>query len=446
MPEIISLRARGVAGAEHARLDPHFWLAQLDQPDRLIMDADAIAAHNARVVRLDPHIHDLRELPATLPRATLVEWVRAHSQPSHRKLYDTSGKRLAPKWLTDLTHALALDAIKANTRVRIGMVVHRTALRTFPTMQPAYSRRGSTDIDRFQECAATPGTPVAILHESRDGEWYFVETPLYRAWVRREHVALGSAGSVFRYIGKAPFLVITGASAHTVFTHAQPAVSALHLDMGTRIPLLPDWPDDRPVNGQGASTSHVIELPVRRADGSLGFAHALLQRIADTRAGYLPLTRGNILRQAFKFLGEPYGWGGAGGTRDCSGFVSDVYRSMGILMPRNTGAQGTSPAADRSAFDQSSTHTERMRALRRLEPGDLIYTPRHVMLYIGKLQGRPWVIHDVIEVMQRGPGDKLRRTRLNAVAVTPLLPMLFNHQQTLVDRMTAIVRVRAARD
>ena len=107
-----------------------------------------------------------------------------------------------------------------------------------------------------------------------------------------------------------------------------------------------DWPAEKPVNGQHPYTAHVVELPMRAADGSLHFTPALLPRTADVAADYLPLTRANLLRQSFKFLGERYGWGHSYNARDCSGFVSEVYRSFGVQLPRNTRDQGVSPALE----------------------------------------------------------------------------------------------------
>jgi hypothetical protein len=313
-------------------------------------------------------------------------------------------------------------------------------------MLRVFSHRGDTDIDRFQETAMVPGTPVAVLHESRDGEWYFVEAPRYKAWVEKKYIAIGDAHAVFGYAEKKPYRVVTAASVRTVFTPEQPAVSQLQLEMGARVPFDPNWSADKPVNGQGPYASWVIELPVRNADGSLGFSHALLQHNTDTRADYLPLTRADIIRQAFKFLGERYGWGDAYDGRDCSGFVSDVYRSMGILMPRNTSAQSISPAANRTSFDAATPRAERMRAVQSLEVGDLVYIPGHVMMVIGHLHGQPYMIHDVLGATFFGADGKLRHVKLNEVSVTPLLPLRFNEHQTFVDRMTAIVRIRPRRD
>ncbi len=440
--DTLPMPAHGVVGITPAQLTPQFWLQRLEKPDHVIMDDAAVAAYDARVTKLDPYVYDLRKLPAQLDAATLKQWIEACSRPPRRTLYDVHGKPVPASTLQAITDNLALDAIPAQQAVRYGLVVHRAALRGFPTTLRVFSRPGDTDIDRFQESAMVPGTPVAVLHASRDGKWLFVEAPRYRAWVQAKYIAVGSAQQVFDYVGKTPWLVVTGASVRTVFTREEPQVSQLQLDMGTRVPYDPDWPDDKPVNGQGPYASHVIELPVRHADGTLGFTHALLQKNTDVGDRYLPLTRANIVRQAFKFLGERYGWGSSYDARDCSGFVSDVYRSMGITMPRNTSAQSVSPAANLTRFDKSSTHAERMRAVAGLKTGDLIYIPGHVMMMLGRWHGQPYVIHDVLGASFHDASGGIRRVKLNEVSVTPLLPLMYNDHQTFVDRMTAIVRIR----
>src|SRR3546814_2069477 len=111
--------------------------------------------------------------------------------------------------------------------------------------------------------------------------WWFVVGERYAAWIEKQFVAEGSKTQVFGYARKVPYLVVTGAKVRTTFTPDLPAVSDLQLDMGIRIPVLRDWPGNKPVNGQAAYTSHVVELPVRNDDGSLRIVPALLPRTAD---------------------------------------------------------------------------------------------------------------------------------------------------------------------
>jgi hypothetical protein len=337
--------------------------------------------------------------------------------------------------------ALALDKVPETQNTRFGLVVRRAALRSFPTNLRVFSHAGDTDIDRFQETAEFPGTPVAIVHASADGRWLFVVSPRYAAWVERDAVAEGTREQVLGYADKAPYRVITGAVERTVYTREQPAVSQLALDMGVRVPLAQGLAPDQPVNGQHAYSSYALELPVRQADGSLAFSPALLQKNTDTAADYLPLTRANLIRQAFKFLGERYGWGHAYDARDCSGFVSDVYRSLGVQMPRNTSAQAVSPGLDHTAFTEKDGRDVRERAVEQLQVGDLIYIPGHVMMMLGRIDGEPYVIHDTQGLSYRD-GGAMRRVKLNEVSVTPLRPLMFNDKQSYIDRMTSIVRIR----
>jgi cell wall-associated NlpC family hydrolase len=432
----------GVMGIGDAQLTPQFWVGQLAHPDRVVMDTAAIAAENAKLFQLDPSMHDLRKLPAMLSRAQVEGWITGLADAPDRPLFDVHGKPVPQATLDAIVADRALAAIPAQQPTRYGLVVHRAALRTFPTALRVFSSDDDTDIDRFQESGMFPGTPVVIAHTSADGQWLFVVSPRYAAWVESRFVAEGSAKQVFDYDDKTPYRIVAGASVRTVFTPEQPAVSQLQLDMGTRVPLASGLAADQPVNGQTAYTSWTLDLPTRDADGTLQFTPALLQKNTDTAADYLPLTRANIIRQAFKFLGERYGWGHAYDGRDCSGFVSDVYRSMGVQMPRNTSKQSISPALNRVHFTAADSHDARVQAALQLQVGDLVYIPGHVMMVIGRIDGQPYVIHDTSGMSYLKPDGSMAHVKLNAVSVTPLLPLRANRQQTYVDRMTNIVRIR----
>lgn len=445
-----SLGARGpadgpplaVPGLVEAQLSPDHWIAALDAPDRLLLDRTQIAQQNTRMAR-DPSIHDLEALPPRLAGARVSEWVEALSTPPTRTLYGAQGDPVGADALAGIRANLALDSIPASQPTRYGMVVHRADLRTFPTRLRVFHSPGDSDIDRFQESALFPGDPVVITHESADGQWYFVLSQRYAAWIEKQHVAEGAKDAVFDWGRRAPFLVVTGATAHTVFTPENPRISMLQLEMGVRLPVLDDWPPTDPVNGQLPAAHRVVELPVREPDGALAFEPALIPRSADVADDYLPLTRSNLIRQAFKFLGERYGWGHSYNARDCSGFVSEIYRSFGILLPRNTGAQATAAALNRQAFGAEDDHATRLAALARAHVGDLIYFPGHVMMVIGHVDGEPFVIHDTAGMnWLPDPADGMVRLDLNGVVVTPVLPMLSSDGTPVIDRITSIQRIR----
>ena len=430
----------GIPGVAPAYLSPRFWVGQLRQPDRVLLDATEIARRNDRLLRTDPSMHDLRTLPKQLPRTQVRAWIDALAARPKATLFDATGAPVANDTLDRIADNRDLDGIPDSQPTRYGLVVRRAALRSFPTDLRVFSSVGDTDIDRFQESALFPGTPVVIAHRSRDRYWLFVVSPRYAAWVAKDAIAEGERQQVLAYADQAPYRIITDASLPTAFTPEAPAVSQLQLDMGVRLPLLPNAGDN--VNGQNPYTSWPVRLPVRATDGTLAFATALIPRGAGTASAPLPLTRANVLRQAFRFLGERYGWGHDYGTRDCSGFVSEVYRSMGVLLPRNTGDQARSPALDRLHFDGGGASRDRKAALQRVQVGDLIYLPGHVMLVIGRIGGAPYVIHDIHDGKVRDADGRLRSLHLNAVSVTPLMPLRFDDGTRFADRITDIVRIR----
>jgi hypothetical protein len=441
-PREPEIPAHGVIGVTEARLDPDYWIRR-GAGSRIVLDAETIEAQNTKLKQLDRSIHDLEALPAALAGADVRAWVDRMSERPGDPLYDEHGKAVEAAAIDAIVSNANADAIAATQPARFGMVVRRSDLRRFPTRMRLFSEPGVTDIDRFQEDALFPGTPVAIVHESRDGDWWFVVSPRYAAWISRRDVASGTRDEVLAYGRKEPYVVVTGASAHTVFTPERPEVSDLQLEMGQRVPMLSDWPAEKPVNGQHPYTAHVIELPMRAADGSLHFTPALLPRTSDVATDYLPLTRANLIRQSFKFLGERYGWGSSYNARDCSGFVSEVYRSFGVELPRNSRDQGVSPALNRIAFTADDDHEKRLAVLRELQVGDLVYIPGHVMMVIGQDGGGPYVIHDTTGITYRDAAGVLTRVHLNGVSVTPLLPLLDGKEhQSRVDRIYSIQRIR----
>jgi cell wall-associated NlpC family hydrolase len=435
-------RATGIIGVDTAQLDPGYWIRLQTGSDAVILERGAIATQNRRLLREDGSTRDIATLPDALSATQVRAWIEALSSRPTRTLYDQAGAEIPATGVDGWMEALDMAAIPPSQPTRYGLIVQRAALRTFPTRARVFNRIGDTDIDRFQENAFFPGTPVAIVHESRDRDWWFVVGNLYAAWIEKRFVAEGDKATVFGYADKTPYLVVTGAEVRTTTTPEAPALSDLQLDMGVRVPWLRDFPGERGVNGQAAYTSYVIELPVRDADGRLRIAPALLPRTADVSPDYLPLTPGNLLQQSFKFLGERYGWGHDYDARDCSGFVSEVYRSMGVTLPRNTRDQSVSPALNRIALTGADDAARRAQLARELQVGDLVYIPGHVMMVIGHDQGMPYVIHDTNGGSWRGAVGQLVSGHLNGVSVTPLTPLQFNEAHSYIDRMTNIQRIR----
>lgn len=423
----------------------NYWLEQSVKQNSIpitssLLSSQQIDAINQKLRETEPSYTDIKILPKQMPASQIRERINRLSKRPVKKLYDQYGVLLSEQNIDLILGNVNLHSLSGNQTVNFGLIVKRTALRTFPTDLRVFKQPGDTDIDRFQESAIFPGTPVAILNKSADQQWLFVVSELYSAWVKSDDVALGSREEMIAYMQSTPRVLITDIQARTAFTPERPEVSNVALDMGVSLPWLKQWPIADAVNGQGSLASYVISLPIRGKDNRIKIIPALLPRKYDVSEHYLPVSKMDLILQSFKFLGERYGWGHDYGARDCSGFVSEVYRSMGLLLPRNTSDQERSLAYDREPFAATLSRDQRIEKIKRTRIGDLIYIPGHVMMVIGHDNYGPWVIHDshATGFIQYG---YYYSVPTNGVAITPILSMAFSAEKTYIEAVTSIQHI-----
>ncbi|GAP75409.1 exported protein STY2149 [Pseudoalteromonas sp. SW0106-04] len=421
-------------------LNPEFWL-QRQSDSKPLMSQSQIQAFNRSLINNNPYIIDPLAMPDTLSAKALRSYIRnTSSTPSSPRFY-VDGKQLDRADLARYHANTNIDAVTDSNPVRFGLIVERTSLRTFPTADRVLNSEMDADLDRFQETGAFPAEPVAILHESADGQWYLVAAYNYTAWVKRSAVAVGNKNRIRTFTQADDFIVVTGDKIETTYVPNEPRVSEVQLDMGVRLPLAPKEQVKHLTHGQNSFASYIVMLPVRNDDGTLSFAQGLIPRSADVHLGYLPLTAHHLIAQGFKFLGERYGWGHDYNARDCTGFVGEIYKSFGVWMPRNSSWQGKTDYGHNWRFDKDSTEAQKREVIAQMQVGDLIYIPGHVMMYIGSYQGQPYVIHDVKGLGYIQQNGEFYDGELNGVSVTPLLPLHLNSTTSYLERTYAIKRI-----
>ncbi|WP_417362864.1 SH3 domain-containing protein [Gallaecimonas pentaromativorans] len=415
-----------VPEVKEAQLAPWYWVNRLKAPDQRLMTPKEITAFNARQFKTLPEMVTLETMPALMAADQVKGQITALAKEPPR--FYANGRALSQADWARYRANLNLGAIKGPQKVAFALVVRRTVLRTYPTFERVFNKGLNLDLDRFQESGLFPGDALALLAKSRDGHWYFAQSQNYRAWVPATDLAIGSRQAVLGYGKATPFLVTTGSQVETVFNPEEPRVSKLRLDMGLRLPLVPSTHN---LYGQNPYAGFVVRLPVRNGDGSLDFKAALIPRSQDVHQGYLPLTQANLVRQSFKFLGERYGWGHDYQGRDCTGFVGEVYRSFGLVMPRNSDEQGHGRYGHDHPFGKGQV-AAKLKVLATAPVGSLIYLPGHVAMLLGRVDGKPWVIHDVAGLAYLKGGQFYRGT-LNGVSVTPLEPLLLGPNTSYLD-------------
>ncbi|MBI5929522.1 MAG: SH3 domain-containing protein [Chloroflexi bacterium] len=361
-------------------LNPEFWLERIPNPDDVLQTPETIANFN-RCVHATLEIPDFRDLPTVLSAESILQQIGMYQQPS-RTRYGAAGQELDDAYFAALLNN-ANPPIAGNVPLLYGLVTERTQLRTFPTSEVATAQPLEFAFDRFQETAVDIGWPVAILTASRDGQWYFCLSPLYWGWLPQAHVAIAPREMVIDYVDTQPF-VVTTANRGLVATRNDDGVNP---QMGTRLPLIEE-----------TATLWRVQVPMRNPDGTLQLVEGTINPSAGQFSiGYQPLTLRNVLNYAFSLLGESYAWGcsrlGIFG-RDCSRFVKDSYAPTGVIWPRNGNEQAT-VGAKQVIFTDDMTETQRKQLLvEQATPGALLELDGHIMMYIGHINGEPYVIHD----------------------------------------------------
>ena len=431
-----------VIGISEIHLSAKYWGNRIKNADQVIKDQRGISEFNTALFSTDENMVDLSFLPEQMPGDEVKARILAISKPNRSDLYNPAGEVLGSEGYRKYSDNLGLENIPDTVEIRFALVVNRADMRTYPTDERYYKSPDDQNLDRFQENALFPGDALAVLHLSADKEWAFVQSYNYAAWVRYESIAIGDRKLIGQYKNASRFLVITGAKVQTAFNPEVPALSELQLDMGIRMPLADPETVKNSLYGQNPYTSYVVLLPLRNFEGKLEIKPALIARNKDVNQGYIPFTRENIIRQAFKFLGERYGWGHSYNGRDCTGFVMEVYKTFGIQMPRNTGQQGSGSFGENTRFTPESSREEKLKALESLDVGDLMYVPGHVLMYIGDVDGEPYVIHDVSVFRYIDENGERYKGTLNGVSVTPLVPLYGSEKSTYIDLIYNIKRVR----
>jgi hypothetical protein len=399
-------------GMKAEMLQYEFWTSRLIDGSKLIMNINAIEKFNEETIRKADTVYRLQEYKESLSQKELTDIIKLYKFTDKMKV-DDKGTALKKDFLDALIKNTNLEAIKDKNKIRYGMSSKKLQVRSFPTETGAYESSAS-ELDRFQETGCEPCEAVLILHESKDKKWYFIQMYNYRGWVKADGIAIAKDKNIlFDYINSESFVVVTGN--HVGIESNDNTEVNKNFNMGNKIALATQGKLFDKYNKQ----YYIVKLPIKTKEGYLDFSEALIARSRDLVEGYLPYTRENIIKQAFKLQGEKYDWGNKFDGRDCSSFIADIYKTFGIILPRNAGDQ-ESGYGKQYKFSQGDSIEKRNKILDNVKPGAAIFLSGHVTMYLGKVDEVHYMIHDFL-AYGRKDGEKYVSVPVTAVAVTSTL-------------------------
>jgi len=140
------------------------------------MSSAEIDARNARLFELDEAMVDLRKLGPILPRAHVLQWMKATGAAPALPQVDSHGHDVSQQLLDAVIANTNESSVPSQAPIRYGLAARRTILRSFPTTTSVYPSKDLLDFDSFAGGVLFPGDPVVVAHVSADAKWLLVVT------------------------------------------------------------------------------------------------------------------------------------------------------------------------------------------------------------------------------------------------------------------------------
>ena len=318
-------------------------------------------------LELFPQMANLKSFPRQLEGEKLRDWLLEDSYPKTR-LY-LGNVPLTEGLMKKLLDNANLDAVPQQVDVKYGITLRKTDLKLLPTSLAVH--KGNQEIDYNQYTALDPLTPLAVLHRSKDGRWFYVQSPIMRGWLKAEDVRELGEEEFFRLLDL-PFLVVV---------KPKLKIGGLEYSMSAKIPYLSKEKD-----------RYLVLMP----DGNVEWIKG--EGVID---GYWQFSEDKAKLLLDSLLGMSYEWGG---FYDCSALVRAFFGVFGIELPRNSNQQATVGRGVERTFN---SYQELKELLKTFPPyRTVLYMKGHIMIF-GGFEGEDPVIYHAVYGIKRDDGKMI---------------------------------------
>ena len=398
--------------AEMASVD--YWMNLSEDADEVILTPEEIKALNYdSAIASGTMIMDLKSAKETYDGIAKNEAIRnsatADAQYYLGWTYKFNGEKADWAYYEEMIENCIDPNATEECKVRYGIAVNRAVLQTFPSWKEILDDPKDLDFNYQALSSIRINEPVLVYNTSADGCYYMVRTSNCSGWVEVKDIAICATKEQWLSAWDIPDenkLVILESNAYTASSNTNIATARKLLSQGTTLELITDLEPDQLIGNRSPYHNYAVYIPVRNRFGMYEKHEALVPQNVDASIGYLPLTKRNIARVAMHHLGDAYGWGGMLNEDDCTGMMGAIYSCFGLDIARNGNWQWN---MNIEKMDISKlTLEEKCALLDQLPFGTALSFPGHQMMYLGKVDGKYYVLSTVSSIMSPETGKTLR--------------------------------------
>ncbi len=296
------------------------------------------------------------------------------------------------------------------------LVRAEAALHCVPLERGLFRVPVDEDFDRNACASLHPAERVRVLRRGPKGHWLYVHAGHTVGWLHRASLS--------------PRLSRADIDAWTQVERLVPIRDDVQTDSGLRIRLGVDLPLLGPATDGGWRVL---------APGPEGLEETRVAATQSVSEGHPALTRRAVFEAAFAELGDPYGWGGRAGERDCSRFLRDLMATFGLQLARHSGVQAELGVRN-VEVSEMEPRAKRAAIRRAGEQGVvLLYMRGHIMLYLGSDGERDYAISSISEYLEPCEGGEPTTRRIDRIAVSTLALGEGTPRTSFLERIARLV-------
>lgn len=319
--------------------------------------------------------------------------------------YGENKKRVSVTEFNSIKENLHLGAF--TVKAQRAITVNPADIRRLPTDHPFFKNfkkpGDGYPFDMIQDSRLAANTPILEVARSRDLQWSLVKSHFIIGWIKASNLAYVDDQFVKKWVSKQ---YVVPLERSVSLTHAQ-SLAQSTARFGNILPAIDhDRTTWRLLTANRDQNNQAIIVPVNTPKAQF------------TQWPMKP-TVANFEKMVNTLLGEPYGWGGMYGYRDCSSSMQDLFASFGVWLPRSSSGQAKTGRFVK--LDGLSSGQKLARIKKSAKPMmTLMDIHGHVMLYLGMKNDTAYVFQNVWGVHNRRIGRSDGRIIIGKNVITPI--------------------------